>query len=125
MSKLITGKEAKIAWADGERVEYYKKDRDEWFEIRGNTYVTVFEVMDKFRLKPKTININNSEVPAPFKPSKGERYWYISTDFEIGYNVDTNYDTTTDKIQTQYGAWRTEEEIKQVVEALRKLFKES
>ena len=61
MSELISGKEAKMAWGSGERVEYYKKDRDEWFEIRGNTYVTVFDVMDRFRIKPRTITINGIE----------------------------------------------------------------
>ena len=61
MSNLISGKEAKMAWGSGEMVEYYKKDRDEWFEIRGNTYVTVFDVMDRFRIKPRTITINGIE----------------------------------------------------------------
>ena len=41
MTKLLSGKEAKLAWANGEKVEYYKKDRNEWFEVRGNTYVRV------------------------------------------------------------------------------------
>ena len=57
MTNLIIGKEAKMAWGSGEMVEYYKKDRDEWFEIRGNTYVTVFDVMDRFRIKPRTSTI--------------------------------------------------------------------
>lgn len=119
--KLISGKEAKLAWGGGERVEYYKKDRDEWFEIRGNTYVTVFEVMDKFRLKPRTITINGIKVPAPFKPKEGDLYWHISPEYMIGYGTSMYSDGNVDTWQ-QFGAWRTEEEIKQVVAALRQVF---
>ena len=119
MSELISGKEAKLAWGSGERVEYYKKDRDEWFEIRGNTYVTVFDVMDKFRLKPRTITINGIEVPAPFEPKEGEYFWYISDEYTTGYSWNTKDSFLGD---IRLGAWRTEDEIKQVVAALRNIF---
>ena len=118
MTNLISGKEAKMAWGSGERVEYYKKDRDEWFEIRGNTYVTVFDVMDRFRIKPRTITINGIEVPAPFEPEEGEIYWFI-TDCECGYNWVDN----KEGCRVGIAAWRTEDEIKQVVAALRSVFK--
>ena len=116
--KLISGKEAKAAWGGGERVEYYKKDRDEWFEIRGNTYVIVFDVMDRFRLKPRTITINEIEVPAPFEPKVGDVVWCISDDHGSGY---CSYDWLENH-SVVIGAWRTKEEIKQVVAALRQVF---
>ena len=122
MTNLISGKEAKLAWGAGEMVEYHKKDRDEWFEIRGNTYVTVFDVMDRFRLKTRTITINGIEVPAPFEPKEGERYWFMSTSTVLGYGFN---DFKSDRIDGRFmtnGAWRTEDEIKQVVAALRQIF---
>lgn len=116
MSELITGKEAKLAWANGDVVEYYEESRDAWFEIRGNTFVSVFDNRDKFRLKPRTITLNGIEVPAPFEPKEGEKYWYI-TDCKCGYGSAMN----KHGYRVGIAAWRTEEEIKKVVGVLRKL----
>lgn len=76
----------------------------------------------RFRLKPKTITLNGIEVSAPFEPKVGEIYWCFSTQTHIGY-VHNVY--TSEKIDGRFvnlGAWRTEEEIKQVVAALRSVF---
>lgn len=120
MSKLISGKEAKLAWANGEKVEYYKKDRDEWFEVRGNTYVSVFDIVGKFRLKPRTITINGIEVPASAEDEDyhNQGIWVLNSlePKEYGYVV---LDITDDL--PRYW-WRTEDEIKQVVAALRCVF---
>ncbi|MFW1636044.1 hypothetical protein [Acinetobacter oleivorans] len=69
-----------------------------------------------FRIKPKTILINGVEVPAPFTPKHSD-IGFILNNAKDGYK------------QSQYigqhipfGWWRTEEEIKQVVDALRKVF---
>ena len=118
MTNLISGKEAKLAWANGEKVEYYKDDRDEWFEVKGNTFVSVFDTMDNFRLKPRTITLNGIEVPAPFEPKVGEKYWFIADYVSSGYS-DTQEGTG---IHSSIGKWRTEEEVKQVVAALRQVF---
>ena len=63
------------------------------------------------------ITINSIEVPAPFKPKEGETYWFI-TDSECGYNCVEN----KEGCRVGIAAWRTEEEIKQVVSALRQIF---
>ena len=117
MSKLIGGKEAKLAWANGDDVEFYSEVLDKWFSL--NDYVFLSDVFDtrKLRLKPRTITINGIEVPAPFEPKDGDVVWVIS-DYrngcrEIQYNK---------SIYNAFGAWRTEEEIKQVVSALRSVF---
>ena len=72
----------------------------------------------RFRLKPKTITINGIEVPAPFEPKEGEIYWFI-TDSECGYNWVENKPSC----RVGIAAWRTEDEIKQVVAALKTIFK--
>ena len=71
----------------------------------------------KFRLKPRTITINGIEVPAPFKPKYGDTAFVLSKGCK-GYRK-AIYKAATYSV---FGAWRTEEEIKQVVTALRQVF---
>ena len=61
MSKLISGKEALIALANGEEVEYYKH---EWMDVNRLSVrdLTSSDSMYKFRLKPRTITINGIEL---------------------------------------------------------------
>lgn len=122
MSKLISGKEALIALANGEEVEF-KDGTNKWENIKYHMnldlsmFLTAPDWMN-FRLKPRTITINRIEVPAPFEPKEGEAYWYI-TDCEHGYGAAKN----RAGYRVGIAAWRTEEEIKQVVAALRGVFK--
>ena len=62
MKGLISGKEAMIALANGEEVEYYKH---EWLDVNRLSVrdLTSPDNMYKFRLKPRTITINGIEVP--------------------------------------------------------------
>lgn len=61
----MNGKEAKLAWANGEEVEYSGKHFD-WVDINGGNTLAVFDDINfKFRLKPKTININGVDSPKP------------------------------------------------------------
>ena len=118
MSKLISGKEALIALANGEDVEYYKH---EWMDVNRLSVrdLTSSDNMYKFRLKPRTITINGIEVPCnKSKHDKDDVVWVISTACENWY--DWIYGSDCDS-NTLY--WEAEEEIKQVVEALRSVFK--
>jgi hypothetical protein len=72
-----------------------------------------------FRLKPQTIKID-LEIPVPFEPKHGEMYWWIDATSEEGYSYTYFDNNKADQDIMQFGAWRTEEEIKQVVEQLRK-----
>ncbi|HAV5336640.1 TPA: hypothetical protein JI084_15855 [Acinetobacter baumannii] len=117
---LISGAEAKLAWAKGEIVEYFSKSRDEWFEVKGNTFVSVFDSAEKLRIKPQTIKLE-LELPKPFEPKVGEEYFYLNSGRESGFAKKLHDGKKLDYMSTQFGAWRTEEEIKQVVEQLRKI----
>ena len=120
--KLISGKEALIALANGENVEYM--DTSEylgWSNAFGLGTNLFFLDRFKFRLKPRTITINGIEVPAPFEPKEGDLYWHISPEYTNGYGESMYNDGNVDTWQ-QFGAWRTEEEIKQLVAALRQIF---
>lgn len=118
MSELISGKEAKLAWANGEDVEFKPKPSVySWGLICDKNTLGIFDDDELiFRLKPRTISINGIEVPAPFEPKPGELYYHPCGYRECGYWFNTNdgFD--------YLGAWRTEEEIKQVVAALRQVF---
>ena len=72
-----------------------------------------------FRLKPRTITLN-VEIPAPFEPKEGEEFFILAPLSVTGYTKVQGI--TTQALLDEYvklGAWRTEEEIKQVVAALR------
>ena len=119
MSELISGKEAKLAWANNKEVEYMPLNK--WNLLGGSTPLSIFDRDDvKFRLKPRTITLNGIEVPAPFEPKHGDDIWFLNPDYGCGY-ADGNYDPA--EFVIQFGAWRTEDEIKQVVSALRSIFK--
>ena len=124
MSELISGEEAKLAWASGEDIELcYKQHEEEntWFLLLSTDPLSTFDRDDfLFRLKPRTITINDIEVPAPFEPKEGEKFWHLYPSMGRGYNFTTSIDSDH---YEQFGAWRTEEEIKQVVSALRSIFK--
>ena len=116
MSELISGKDALIALANSEEVEWRHPERD-WFKAPQCNMRTqdFFSGVYQFRLKPRTITINGIEVPAPFKPKAGEQAFYITA---FG-----NYDSLVFDWQlNDFGYWRTEEEIRQVVAALRQVF---
>lgn len=129
MSELISGKEALIALANGESVQ---KSSDSW---AGGHWLDISKKepfnLDcflsclnrhgetiKFRLKPRTITINGIEVPAPFEPKEGDDVWSLSSNYDgyvmVHHHVSHKY---------AMAVWRTESEIKQVVEALRSVFK--
>ena len=119
MSKLISGKEALIALANGEDVEYYHNSCWSWV---GEMIIIKHFVDDsfQFRLKPRTITINGIEVPAPAgdKDYHHQGIWILNSlePKEYGYVVLD----ITDELPRYW--WRTEEEIKQVVAALRQVF---
>jgi len=123
MSELISGKDALIALANGEEVEIKFNNTDGWHKVNKKDAYSFEIFLDergtKFRLKPRTITINGIEVPAPFEPKNGDRVWFICDDDDLGYAKSESYGWD---IKSFYGWWRTEEEIKQVVAALRRVF---
>ena len=112
MSELISGKEALIALSNNQEVEYFDEKLGEW------VYMDMTHHFKRdFRLKPRTITINGIEVPAPFEPKEYEDCYMLTDLYEHGYT------RTSWKYSKSVPAWRTEEEIKQVVEAIRSVFK--
>lgn len=125
MSELISGREAWLANFDGEQVWVSRSSNNQWFPF-GDEDWTVEELKSgtyKFRIKPPTIAINGIEVPAPFEPQAGEEYYYINSGREGGYAMKLHDGKRLDVMAVQFGAWRTEEEVKQVVAALRQVLR--
>ncbi|MFV5465503.1 hypothetical protein [Acinetobacter towneri] len=123
--KLISGKEALIALVNGEDVQFSLKNpavEKSWHDLHGSLMLSAFDSdMYEFRLKPRTVTLNGIEVPAPFLPDEGELFFHIAPEHEKGYarSLANERNETT---WQQFGAWRTEDEIKQVVAALRQVF---
>lgn len=115
--KLISGKEALIALANGEEVENFNGGA--WCSVDESSEVGAFLSDRKFRIKPRTITLNGIEVPAPFEPKSGETYWCFSTQTILGYGHNVYVSEQADRRFMTMGVWRTEEEIKQVISALR------
>ena len=129
MTNLISGKEALIALANGEDVQHLNKKMatfgnlvkdEEWGCCDELTISDFNSDLWAFRLKSKTIILNGIEVPVPFEPKVGEKYWFIADYSSYGYS-DTQEGTG---INSSIGKWKSEEEIKQVVAALRQVFGE-
>ena len=123
MSELISGKDAKLAWANGKKLQIANTIVGEDFYDMDDSNITlnIFDLdFYKFRLKPRTISINGIEMPAP---AEDEDYhhqgiWILNSlePKEYSYVVLD----ITDELPRYW--WRTEEEIKQVVSALRSVF---
>lgn len=128
--KLISGKEALIALANGEDVLWRTKTDAEVKCFKKQTpdleIVLSGNCDYRFWIKPHTITINGIEVPAPFEPKESGIFWTLSTNYVCGYVEILCYrnDEQGNRL-IQFGAWRTEEEIKQVVAALRQVFEGS
>ncbi|MFW2022249.1 hypothetical protein [Acinetobacter baumannii] len=128
---LISGAEALRALADGKEVEYnwLNQKSSKWMLISEELkQFNLYEILSgttefgaiKFRLKPQTIKLE-LELPKPFEPEEGEKYWWINPNAKIGYEWDSNDLERTDFNRIEMGVWRTEDDIKQVVEQLRKI----
>lgn len=123
MSELISGKEAWIAKSEHKEVDWMLNGLG-WQELTDSEFMGwdtsrfLGQTKYKFRLKPRTITINGIEVPCnKSKHDKDDVVWVISTASENWY--DWIYGSDCDS-NTLY--WETEEEIKQVVAALRSVF---
>lgn len=118
---LISGADALRALADGEDVQG-TLDFKLWANARD---YGLDEFLDpntsfKFRLKPKHHTVKlEIEVPAPFKPKAGEMVWCLNEFSENGYEARTAYES--DDFVANLAYWRTEAEIKIVVEQIGKL----
>ena len=125
--KLISGREALIALANGSVVQgnigFGWIDVDLNDDVLLNSFITERNrcgVAVKFRLKPRTVSINGIEVPAPFEPKSGDMVWCLNELSEKRYEARTTYNS--DDFTAHIAYWRTEEEIKQVVATLRQVF---
>lgn len=112
---FISGAEALRALADGKEVEYLEVS-DKWRDAKFLTANVLLVGDFSIRLKPQTIKLE-LELPKPFEPKDNDWVWTISGVQEGGVTQMLHRDGNDYPL----GAWRTEEEIKQVVEQLRKI----
>lgn len=125
---LISGA---AALADIVNVQHNYEDRDDWYTTQYST-LTIPEILKgetsdgrkiNFRLKPLTIKLE-LDLPKPFVPVLGEKYYYLKAGNSWGFGGGEWGNDSMQEKYIQFGAWRTEEEMKQVVSAWRKAIKE-
>ncbi|CCH57792.1 hypothetical protein A323_gp84 [Acinetobacter phage AP22] len=123
---LISGAEALRALADGVKPEEIEGKFSSGIEtyflsMGGKVDVFLKVVLNKklFRLKPQTIKLE-LELPKPFEP-KEDCHVYILDDGKTDGYRRYSYEVHGDKGNEFIGIWKTEDEIKQVVEQLRKI----
>ncbi|WP_119684640.1 hypothetical protein [Acinetobacter pittii] len=115
---LISGADALRALADGKDVQW--ATGDEFQDVTGQWEIREFSHPSfRFRIKPQTIKLE-LELPKPFEPKDGDIYWFITCRTGKGYSC-RNHKARHGDSGMQFGAYRTEDEIKQVVEQLRKI----
>lgn len=118
---LISGAEAKLAWANGVDIQIKNVNCVNWYDLDESKYnLDIFDnVRVDFRLKPQTIKLE-LELPKPFEPEEDCHVYILDDGKTDGYRR-YSYEVHGDKGNTFIGIWRTEEEIKQVVAQLRKI----
>ena len=117
--KLISGKDALIALANGQEIEArHKQTGMGWSNAMTLNLFSFKSSMFEFRLKPRTIKLE-LEIPAPFELKEDEKAYRLAPAIACGY---TEFYFSEDENEWQFGSWRTEEEIKQVVAVLRQAF---
>lgn len=112
--------EAAEAHLEGHPVQFMLANGD-FIDITSDTTLGIFEKDGgySFRLKPQTIKVE-LELPKPFEP-KEDCHVYILDDGKTDGYRRYSYEVHGDKGNTFIGIWRTEDEIKQVVEQFRKI----
>ncbi|UUG68534.1 hypothetical protein [Acinetobacter phage TCUAN1] len=113
--------EAAEAHLEGHPVQFMLANGD-FIDITSDTTLGIFEKDGgySFRLKPQTIKVE-LELPMPFEPKVGDIYWFLSPFYSTGYDYCTFTNDSSDKLHVQYGAYRSEDDVKKAVEQLRKI----
>ncbi len=122
---LISGADAKLAWAKGENVQF-RDEFDKWYQDwtdlkdkKNGFWITDFDLPNhQFRLKPSTIKLS-LEIPAPFEPKLGETYYFIATSNSQGFDFTEFEDSDGDELYMQLGAYRNASDASKAFEALR------
>ncbi|ENV07777.1 hypothetical protein F966_03634 [Acinetobacter higginsii] len=126
---LISGADVPRLIKDGHQVQYRNLpltsiEAHVWWDFSLEKHEEEFTLGDfintrfEWRIKPHTIKLE-VEIPAPFEPKVGEVFFVLYPTAVGGYSKMHITDQKRMDDYAKLGAWRTEEEIKQVVAALR------
>lgn len=120
MSKAINGEQAAELYIQGKFIQLLNI-ADDWVDVDENVKISYFRMCKDelvFREKPPFITVNGIEVPKSSDTYSGGLIWILCGTDTREYTslaLDEN-----DELPAYF--WRTEDEIKQVVAALRQVF---
>lgn len=110
----------------GKEVEFWD-DSTHQFELFlvGRHSLNMFHQPEcKFRLKPEMVKLE-IELPKPFKPKVGDKYYYLDVRSLTGYNCDWFDGLPSDMQNIMYGAWKEKSEIEAVVQIYQNVFNDN
>jgi len=98
MTEIHKWKKEIIAWLNGEKVQWAGVGCENWQDLKDKDWVAFDTRCLKFRIAPKTININGHEVPEPCreKLKYGTEYFYPNIGYSMSYPSDTWVDHPID-----------------------------
>lgn len=113
----LLNKDFLIAFANGEEVEYKLRQGGVWHTLDLNKNLIIFNNLEvEFRIKPNTVTLS-MEIPMPFVPEIGDRYWYFESANTLGVTSFKNEGDGVDKRLIARGVYRTDDEAIQALAA--------
>ncbi len=139
MNDLISSQEAFIELSEGRSVLWRSpqwSNKETWHDLLTGLSLTAEEIATSMHHREDTgtsqpiifkktpiIFKKEIEIPATFKPQNGEQFYTLSSDYKRGWCGYVYYNNATcNNMILNCGAWRTEYEVKIVVNAMREFY---
>ena len=121
--KILYHEDMLLALLAGKEVEFWDDLTNQFklFSVETHSLEMFHQPKRKFRLKPETVKLQ-IELPKPFKPKVGDKYYYLDVRSLTGYNCDWFDGTVSDMQNTMYGAWKEKSDIESVVQIYQSVF---
>ena len=121
--KLLHHEDMLLALLAGKEVEFWNDSTNQFelFQVGSHRLDMFHQPERKFRLKPEIVKFE-IELPKPFKPKVGDKYYYLDVRSLTGYNCDWFDDAVSDMQNIMYGAWKEKSDIESVVQIYQNVF---
>ena len=121
--KILYHEDMLLALLAGKEVEFLDDSTNQFdLFLVGRHSLNMFHQPEcKFRLKPEMVKLE-IELPKPFKPKVGDKYYHIDVRSRNGYNCNWFDGAISDMQNIMYGAWKEKSDIEAVVQIYQNVF---
>ena len=121
--KILYHEDMLLALLAGKEVEFLDDSTNQFdFFLVGSHSLNMFNQPEReFRLKPEMVKLE-IELPKPFKPKVGDKYYHIDVRSLTGYNCNWFDGAVSDMQNIMYGAWKEKSDIEAVVQIYQNVF---